>query len=112
MTNEFKHYQGCNHSDPDNCSACALTQPKLIEYGNGVSRMGINYAAWPLSYIQNSRRIPERFLPYLLEELQSDNAAYVKNLRNHLHEAGYDLAGMDARIATLAEGQTKVVSRE
>lgn len=73
----------------------------MIDYGtypNHNERMGINYTAWPLAYIDNHRRIPERFLPYLLEELQSDNAAYVANLRKQLHEAGYNLAGMDARI--------------
>lgn len=99
MGQEFKHYS--NHksgSDLQNCGACALENPQMIEYSDG-ARMGINYAGWPLSYIESGRRIPERFLPYLLEELKSDNEAYVANLRKHLHDAGYDLAGMDAKNA-------------
>jgi hypothetical protein len=91
MTGEFSHYPGCKGRDPDNCSACALTRPILIDFGDGVKRMGINYSAWPLSYMQNGRRIPEKFMGYLAEELKSDNKAYVENLKNHLIEHGYDL---------------------
>jgi hypothetical protein len=80
MTGEFSHYDGCNFSDPDNCSACALTRPTEIDHGGGVTRRGINYAAWPLSYIQNGRRIPEEFYGFLVEEFLSDNEAYVKHL--------------------------------
>lgn len=28
MTSEFSHYAGCNGRDPDNCSACALTDTR------------------------------------------------------------------------------------
>jgi hypothetical protein len=91
MTGEFNHYPGCKGNDPDNCSACALTKPTLIDFGEGVERMGINYAAWPLSYMQNGRRIPEKFMEYLALELESDNLAYVRNLIQHLKEYGYDL---------------------
>lgn len=89
MTNEFKHYDGCNHNDPDNCSACALTKPTMIDHGNGVEKLGINYAAWPLSYIQNRRAIPQEFMPLLKEELNTDNRAYLINLIEHLIGAGY-----------------------
>jgi hypothetical protein len=85
MTSEFFHYDGCKR-DPDNCGACALTIPVLID-----GKMGLNYAAWPLSYMQNGRRIPQKFHDYLLEELDSDNKAYVENLKNHLKFHGYDI---------------------
>jgi len=90
---EFQHYS--NHISSsrhaDNCGACALENPMMIDYGNGVEKMGINYAGWPLSYMQNGRRIPIRFMDYLLEELESDNLAYVENLKNKLKEHGYDI---------------------
>lgn len=89
---EFTHYSGCRLKDPDNCSACALTTPIMIDYGNGVQRMGINYSGWPLSYMQNGRAIPKKFYGYLLEELESDNKAYVTNLINQLVKNGYNIA--------------------
>lgn len=89
-TYEFQHYQGCNHNDPDNCSACALTTPTMIDHGNGVERMGINYAAWPLSYLDNFGRIPKEFMPYLKEELEINyNNAYLINLVENLLKHGY-----------------------
>ena len=91
MTGEFSHYDHGAKRDPDNCSACALENPQLIDYGNGLSKMGINYAAWPLSYMQNGRRIPQRFMKYLVEELESDNLAYVANLKTHLKKHGYNI---------------------
>lgn len=100
MTGEFTHYPGCK-GDPDNCSACALTKPKMIDYGDGVERMGINYAGWPLSYMQNGIRIPIKFMDYLLEQLESDNLAYVENLKKHLIEHGYDIEVIRARQAGL-----------
>lgn len=93
MTTEFTHYTGCK-GDPDNCSACALTTPVMIDYGtypNHNKRMGINYAGWPLSYMQNGRRIPQKFFDYLLEELESDNLPYVENLKRQLKSHGYDI---------------------
>lgn len=83
---EFTHYTGCNHNDPNNCSACALTKPILID-----GKMGINYAGWPLSYMQCGRRIPIKFMDYLLDELKSDNKAYVENLKKQLKDHGYDI---------------------
>lgn len=91
MTSEFTHYGHGLKPDLDNCGACCLTIPQIIHHGPNESRMGINYAAWPLSYIQNGRQIPERFYPFLLEELETDNLAYLKNLKAHLIKAGYDI---------------------
>ena len=45
MTREFQHYDGCKHNDPDNCSACALTD---------LRQDSPNYAAWPLAYMENN----------------------------------------------------------
>jgi hypothetical protein len=100
MTGEFMHYpHAASKRDPDNCSACALEHPIMIDYGNGVERMGINYAAWPLSYMANGRRIPQRFMKYLLEELESDNLAYVENLKTHLTKHGYDIEVIKRRMS-------------
>lgn len=86
--NEFTHYS--NHkpgSDCDNCGACALTTPIMID-----GKMGINYAGWPLSYIANGRAIPKSFYPYLMDELKrNDNLPYKHNLMRKLDNAGYDL---------------------
>jgi len=85
---EFKHYS--NHPSSarhaDNCGACALENPVMI---NG--RMVINYAAWPLSYMRYGRRIPHKFMRYLLEELESNNLSYVENLKKQLIEHGYNI---------------------
>lgn len=90
-TREFEHYTGCNFNDPDNCGACALTKPVEIEFGPNDYRMGINYSAWPLSYLQNGKKIPFMFMGYLVDELKSDNSSYVANLKKHLEAAGYDV---------------------
>lgn len=83
---EFKHYS--NHTsgkDPDNCSACALENPVMID-----GKMGINYAGWPLSYLQSGRRIPVKFYGFLRDELlRTDNKAYVDNLKIQLVNYGY-----------------------
>ncbi len=93
--NEFTHYS--NHKSSaahaDNCGA-ALENPVIIEYGNGVTKLGINYSGWPLSYMQNGRSIPKSFYGYLVDELKSDNLAYVENLKKHLIQHGYDLEAL------------------
>jgi hypothetical protein len=93
---EFKHYN--NHrpgSDPDNCGACALEVPQNIDIGNGETRLGINYAGWPLAYMQAGRRIPEAFMGFLRDELsRTDNLAYVMNLEEKLTKNGYDVAAI------------------
>jgi hypothetical protein len=94
MTTEFTHSYNHKKPDPENCSACALTIPVMIDYGPNDTRLGINYSAWPLSYLQNGRSIPDKFLGYLKEELKSDNLAYVENLKKHLIAAGYDLESL------------------
>lgn len=78
-TGEFSHYPGCK-GDVDNCSACALTTPTMID-----GKKGINYSAWPLSYLRNNRDIPQKLMIYLKVELNSDNSAYVNNLKAHLY---------------------------
>ncbi len=79
---EFTHYQGCK-GDPENCSACALTK---------ADKNGPNYAAWPLAYMQNGIRIPQRYHDALLAELgRTDNPAYVENLKTQLKAHGYDV---------------------
>lgn len=97
---EFSHYS--NHTPSarhaENCSGCALTIPVMIDHGNGVEKMGINYSGWPLSYIQNGRLIPKEFYGYLLEELESDNLAYVANLKNKLAAAGYSIGAIQAIV--------------
>lgn len=86
---EFKHYS--NHTSSarhaDNCGACALENPIMID-----GKMGINYAGWPLSYMQNGRRIPQKFMRYLADELQrTDNLPYLNNLKKQLVDHGYDV---------------------
>lgn len=72
MTNEFSHYAGCNHSDPDNCSACALTDTR---------QDAPNYAAWPLAYMENKRAVPAKWRDAFKAELnRTDNAPYVTNV--------------------------------
>lgn len=70
-TSEFIHYDGCHHRDPDNCSACALTDEK---------QDSPNYAAWPLAYMENKRAIPVKWRQAFKDELKSDNEAYVENI--------------------------------
>ena len=70
---EFEHYPGCNHHDPDNCGACALTD---------LSQDSPNYAAWPLVYMENSRAIPAKWRKaFWLEFAREDNDRYVENLK-------------------------------
>jgi hypothetical protein len=93
--NEFTHYS--NHrpgSDLDNCGACALTTPTMID-----GKIGINYAGWPLSYLANGRSIPLKFYGFLREELQRrDNLPYLENLRAKLTAAGYDVEKITAGV--------------
>jgi len=72
MTTEFTHYAGCNRRDPDNCSACALTDTR---------QDAPNYAGWPLAYMENRRAIPAKWrAAYAAELSRTDNPAYVANL--------------------------------
>jgi hypothetical protein len=81
--NEFIHYGHRSRKDMENCSACVL----LFSGSEGP-----NYAGWPLSFIQNGRRIPEKYMKALAQELtRTDNMAYVNNLKEKLVGAGYDL---------------------
>lgn len=84
MTNEFSHYDGCNHNDPDNCSGCALTDTR---------QDAPNYAAWPLAYIENHRSIPSKWRDAFNAELErTDNDLYVANLRAKMKEHGVTFA--------------------
>lgn len=81
MTNEFQHYPGCGNYDPDNCSACALTDTR---------QAAPNYAAWPLAYIENHRSIPAKWRDAFKTELaRTDNPTYVANIRAKMKEHGY-----------------------
>ncbi len=79
MTNEFKHYDGCKHNDPDNCSACALTDTR---------QHAPNYAAWPLAYMENGRAIPAKWRAAFNAEFRSDNIAYAQNLQATMQRLG------------------------
>lgn len=80
MTNEFKHYDGCKHNDPDNCSACALTDTRQERP---------NYAAWPLAYLENRRAIPTKWRDAFHQELaRTDNLPYVANLHEKVAKHG------------------------
>ena len=85
----FRHYS--NHQsdakNADNCGACALEHPMMID-----GKMGINYAGRPLAYMQNGRRIPQKFMKYLVDEFKTDNLAYLENLKKHLKDHGYNIA--------------------
>ncbi len=73
MTNEFQHYPGCNGRDPDNCSACALTDQR---------QAAPNYAAWPLVYMENNRAVPAKWRDAFKAELaRTDNLAYAANVQ-------------------------------
>jgi hypothetical protein len=77
---EFEHYDGCNHRDPDNCSACALTDER---------QTAPNYAAWPLAYMQNNRPVPTKWRTAFFAEFdRADNPAYVANLKATLTKFG------------------------
>ena len=72
MTNEFSHYPGCNHRDPDNCSGCALTDTR---------QDAPNYSAWPLVYMENGRTVPAKWREAFKAELaRDDNPAYAANV--------------------------------
>jgi hypothetical protein len=77
-TREFEHYDGCQ-GDVENCGACALTNQR---------QDSPNYAAWPLSYMSNRRTIPAKWFDAFCRELQSNNRAYVDNIRKHIAEYG------------------------
>ena len=80
MTNEFKHYDGCNHRDTANCSACALT----AEWQDSP-----NYAAWPLAYMENHRTIPAKWREAFKSELnRADNPRYAENVRQTMVKHG------------------------
>jgi uncharacterized protein YbdZ (MbtH family) len=80
MTNEFTHYNGCRHNDPDNCSACALTDTR---------QDAPNYSAWPLAYMENKRAIPAKWRAAFKAELcRTDNDAYVENIRRTMVRCG------------------------
>jgi len=86
---EFRHYDGCRNKDPDNCGACALTTIVDVD-----GKPGINYTAWPLSYIKNNRVIPRAFRAFLSEEFLSDNTAYVNNLKKQIADKGILIEGI------------------
>ena len=76
MTNEFRHYDGCRHRDPDNCGACALTD----------TRQAVpNYAAWPLAYMENGRIIPAKWKAAFFAETRGSNRAYAENVLRTLN---------------------------
>ena len=79
-SNEFSHYDGCRHRDPDNCGACALTD----------TRQDVpNYAAWPLAYMETGRAIPVKWFQAFVDEMnRTDNPAYAENLRRTLKAYG------------------------
>ncbi len=79
-TSEFTHYAGCKHNDPDNCSACALTDTRQDQP---------NYAGWPLAYMENGRTIPAKWRKAFQAELnRTDNMPYVNNLRRTMARCG------------------------
>jgi hypothetical protein len=79
ITAEFTHYDGCNYKDPDNCSACALTDER---------QDAPNYSGWPLAYMENNRSIPVKWFDAFVAELNSDNGPYVDNLRGKMQVYG------------------------
>lgn len=80
MTNEFAHYAGCNHNDPDNCSACALTDTR---------QAAPNYAAWPLAYMENGRAVPAKWRGAFQDEMnREDNRAYADNVKATIARLG------------------------
>jgi len=80
MTREFEHYQGCNHRDPDNCSACALTYPH---------QSAPNYSGWPLAYMENNRAVPAKWRAAFQAEMEgTDNPAYAANVRATMERLG------------------------
>ena len=79
-SNEFSHYTGCNGRDPDNCSACALTDTR---------QDAPNYAAWPLAYMENGRTMPSKWRDAFAAEMnRADNPAYAANVRATMERHG------------------------
>ncbi len=80
MTNEFRHYDGCGHNDPDNCSACALTDTR---------QDAPNYAAWPLAYMENGRAVPAKWREAFKAEMaRTDNDLYAANIVKTMQRFG------------------------
>ena len=79
MTREFEHYDGCNYRDPDNCSACALTDERQERP---------NYAAWPIVYMENDRVIPAKWRGAFWDEMRSKNTAYAENVKRTMNRCG------------------------
>lgn len=79
MTNEFQHYPGCKGRDPNNCSACALTDER---------QETPNYAGWPLAYMENGRTIPAKWREAFKAELASDNKPYADNVQRTMERCG------------------------
>lgn len=80
MTNEFSHYPGCKGRDPDNCSACALTDTR---------QDAPNYSGWPLAYMENNRAIPAQWRDAFKSELaRKDNIPYVMNVEATMAKRG------------------------
>lgn len=80
MTNEFAHYAGCNHNDPDNCSGCALTDTR---------QDAPNYAAWPLAYMENHRVVPAKWrAAFKAEMTREDNRTYADNVKATMERLG------------------------
>lgn len=78
-TREFEHYEGCNHRDPDNCGACALTL---------LSQDAPNYAGWPLAYMENGRAIPAKWREAFRAELKDENVLYTDNIKAKMAKHG------------------------
>ena len=77
---EFKHYDGCNYNDPDNCSACALTDTRQERP---------NYSAWPLAYMENHRTIPAKWREAFKAEInQTRNIPYAENIKRTMAKYG------------------------
>lgn len=80
QTNEFKHYDGCNRDDLDNCDACRLTDTRQVRP---------NYSAWPLAYIDNARMVPAKWRAEFRREMrQVRNIAYGDNIKRHVADKG------------------------
>ena len=80
MTNEFNHYPGCKHRDPDNCGACALTDLRQDRP---------NYSGWPLVYMENGRPVPAKWRRAFAAELaRTDTPGYARKLRETLAKYG------------------------
>ena len=100
-THEFEHYPGCGFNDPDNCSACALTDTR---------QESPNYSAWPLVYMANSRVIPAKWRKAFQRELtRTDNDLYVNNLKRHIKVYGVRFS--DGQPLVLSSAATKAAAK-